>query len=49
MKAADKALISIGLVAATALLGALFLGYGEGAFLRLAEYYRYCVEAFGSL
>ena len=42
----DKLLLLAAGAALTALLAALFLGYGEEAFLRMAEFYRACVEAF---
>lgn len=46
MKTEDRLLLVAGLAAGAALLLALFLGYGEDAFLRLAEFYEACVEAF---
>lgn len=46
MKRQDLVLLLAGSAALAVLLAALFLGYGEGAFLRLAEFYRACVEAF---
>ena len=46
MKTQDKLLLSCAAVALTALLAALLLGYGEDAFLRMAEFYKACVEAF---
>lgn len=49
MRKSDKLLLFAALAATLALLSALFLGYGESAFLKMAEFYRACIEAFGSL
>ncbi|MEX0922576.1 MAG: hypothetical protein WDZ84_07355 [Rhodovibrionaceae bacterium] len=49
MRRSDKALVFAAVAVFTALLAALLLGYGEDAFLRMAEFYRACVESFGSL
>jgi hypothetical protein len=46
MSRQDRLLLLAAGVALAALLAALFLGYGEEAFLRMAEFYRACVEAF---
>lgn len=48
MKLQDKLLLLAGVGTLAALLAVLFLGYGEQAFLQMAEFYRACVEAFRS-